>query len=264
MRDIGKNIKSLRVSRKMTQDRLAEQLFVTRQTVSNYETGKSRPDIDMLVRIAEVLGTDIQQVIYGPEPKALRPEVVRLIIGGSLTGLADVWRLVLQPIAQEIRRTTYQVGLTWCIYFVIRPVFSLLLGWTLAQLPGMALRKKPLECKWARWAGAVLLVLAVAWFVLTGWNVGAQMVNEWQYEHHIRGEWIETEIEVNGKTELTQGWSMLPPAVPGWVSWFARQTTWAVLYPGLYLAAFMLAGAALWLCGVPWGSKRRNKARESQ
>ena len=46
MRDIGKNIRDLRTRKDMTQDELAEKLFVTRQTVSNYETGKSRPDVD--------------------------------------------------------------------------------------------------------------------------------------------------------------------------------------------------------------------------
>lgn len=49
MRDIGKNIKALRKKKGMTQEALAEALFVTRQTVSNYETGRSRPDLDMLV-----------------------------------------------------------------------------------------------------------------------------------------------------------------------------------------------------------------------
>lgn len=41
MRDIGKNIKYLREEKHLTQDQLAERLFVTRQTVSNYETGDS-------------------------------------------------------------------------------------------------------------------------------------------------------------------------------------------------------------------------------
>lgn len=39
MRDIGKNIKELRCARGLTQEELAERLHVTRQTVSNYETG---------------------------------------------------------------------------------------------------------------------------------------------------------------------------------------------------------------------------------
>ena len=42
MRDIGKNIKQLREGKGMTQEALAERLFVTRQTVSNYETGVSQ------------------------------------------------------------------------------------------------------------------------------------------------------------------------------------------------------------------------------
>ena len=41
MANIGKNIRRLRNSKHMTQDDLAEKLFVSRQTVSNYETGGS-------------------------------------------------------------------------------------------------------------------------------------------------------------------------------------------------------------------------------
>ncbi|MCI6486454.1 MAG: helix-turn-helix domain-containing protein [Clostridiales bacterium] len=43
MRDVGKNIKDLRQGRGLTQDELAERLFVSRQTVSNYELGRTRP-----------------------------------------------------------------------------------------------------------------------------------------------------------------------------------------------------------------------------
>ncbi len=42
MRDIGKNIRDLRCMRGMTQEQLAEKLFVTRQAVSSYETGVSQ------------------------------------------------------------------------------------------------------------------------------------------------------------------------------------------------------------------------------
>ena len=46
MRDIGKNIRDLRKRQNMTQDELAARLFVTRQTVSNYENGRTRPDVE--------------------------------------------------------------------------------------------------------------------------------------------------------------------------------------------------------------------------
>lgn len=66
MRNIGKNIKAIRQSKEMTQEILADALYVTRQTVSNYENGRSKPDLDMLLKIAEVLETDVNTIIYGP------------------------------------------------------------------------------------------------------------------------------------------------------------------------------------------------------
>ncbi len=41
MRDIGKNIRCYREKMGYSQEQLAQLLFVTRQTVSNYETGVS-------------------------------------------------------------------------------------------------------------------------------------------------------------------------------------------------------------------------------
>ena len=55
MHNIGERIRSLRKENALTQDELAAQLHVTRQTVSNYENGKSEPDLDMPVRIADAL-----------------------------------------------------------------------------------------------------------------------------------------------------------------------------------------------------------------
>ena len=55
MRDIGKNIRYYREKKGYSQEQLAQLLFVTRQTVSNYETGRSRPDVETLVKLAGLL-----------------------------------------------------------------------------------------------------------------------------------------------------------------------------------------------------------------
>lgn len=39
--DIGSKIKAVRMEKKLTQEQLAEQLEVSRQTISNWETGVS-------------------------------------------------------------------------------------------------------------------------------------------------------------------------------------------------------------------------------
>ena len=65
MANISKNIKQIRIKNNMTQEELAEALFVTRQTISNYETGKSNPDVDTIIKIAEIFKVDTNTVIYG-------------------------------------------------------------------------------------------------------------------------------------------------------------------------------------------------------
>lgn len=65
MANVGKNIKQIRIKNNMTQEELAESLFVTRQTISNYETGKSNPDIDTIIKVSELFKVDANTVIYG-------------------------------------------------------------------------------------------------------------------------------------------------------------------------------------------------------
>ena len=55
MAEVGKNIKKIRKEKNLTQDDLAERLYCTRQTISNYENGKSEPNIALLVEIEKVL-----------------------------------------------------------------------------------------------------------------------------------------------------------------------------------------------------------------
>ena len=88
MRDIGKNLIQLRESKGLKQEQLAELLFVTRQTVSNYENGRSRPDIETLMKIAEILETDVNTVLYGPPAlENRREDYIRLIVAFTLTSI---------------------------------------------------------------------------------------------------------------------------------------------------------------------------------
>ena len=62
---LGEKIKLLRTEKGMTQEALAEKLFVTRQAISAWETENALPDITLLERIAEALEVDINEIIYG-------------------------------------------------------------------------------------------------------------------------------------------------------------------------------------------------------
>jgi len=60
----------IRQSKGMTQKELAEQLYVTRQAVSRWETGETTPSIDMTKLIASVLDVPVMQLLDLPQEPA--------------------------------------------------------------------------------------------------------------------------------------------------------------------------------------------------
>lgn len=55
----------LRQKKRLSQEALANKLYVSRQSVSKWENGDSEPDIDKLVMLAEILGTDLNFLLTG-------------------------------------------------------------------------------------------------------------------------------------------------------------------------------------------------------
>ncbi len=112
MNDVGKNIRRYREEKKLTQDALAEQLHVTRQAVSNWETGKNQPDLEMLEAAAKALDLEMTDLIYGKRqeyPRFQRKAVVWTIVLGALTILALLDALFLAPRLLELRRQTFNI-----------------------------------------------------------------------------------------------------------------------------------------------------------
>lgn len=76
---ISSNLRELRLGRNLTQEQVAEKLNVTRQTVSSYESGRTRPDIDTLVRYSEIYGVELESLIYGIDKSIKANRCVKLI-----------------------------------------------------------------------------------------------------------------------------------------------------------------------------------------
>lgn len=87
---IDKNIRYLRKQAGWTQEELAQRLFVTRQTVSLWELGKARPDIETLEQIAACFQVELSQVLYGPEHRSDGLSRRLLIWGGVSFGAASL------------------------------------------------------------------------------------------------------------------------------------------------------------------------------
>ena len=63
--DVGRFISELRKEKGFTQKELAEKLSITDKAVSKWETGRSAPDISLLVPLSELLGVSVIEILNG-------------------------------------------------------------------------------------------------------------------------------------------------------------------------------------------------------
>lgn len=193
MAKIGGNIRALRKERGMKQAELAELLHVTRQTVSNYENGKSEPDIDTLVRIAEVFETDVNSLVNGPTApqgpqkadwKAVLPPAVSaaviFLLGTQLTETATEWV-----------KAGYNTNLSWVLVGAVFPAGYLLSGIAVMRLLEQFVQL-PSPKPWYRPLRRVLMLLTALslalyapmgiWTLKELWSVRPQpLPYEWLY-----------------------------------------------------------------------------------
>ena len=244
MRNIGKNIKELRISNNLTQDQLAEKLFVTRQTVSNYENGKSRPDVDTLEKIASVLGCQLTDLIYGKEKpkKNYIPFAVSFSLFVILAALS-VWGV---PYTLKLKGQTYLGGPYYLFVVFIVPFAISLAVWSAFELLSLTAGLKPIKHKNAEYFKFVFLAF-IAYFILSNlvyWTPAiiydfftiADMVSPISYE------WINNYINNSFIIKLANP-----------VLYFVYRFGNILMY-----SFFAVSGALLWLFDVPHIDRNKN------
>ncbi len=63
--EIGKQIKKYRTEMKFSQEELSEKIFVSRQTISNWENNKSYPDVKSLLLLSSLFNVSLDILIKG-------------------------------------------------------------------------------------------------------------------------------------------------------------------------------------------------------
>ncbi len=156
MCDIGANIRRARVRRKLTQDDLAQTVHTTRQTISNYETGRSHPDVETLQRLADALGVELTELLdETPPADARRAALRRLCITGAVTlVLTGLW-VYLHAICLRQYQRGGMAPLTAML--ITEPLLLCALAWTLLQALHMVTRLRPRRC--APWVHPLVRVL---------------------------------------------------------------------------------------------------------
>lgn len=86
--DVGEQLREIRTDRGLTQEQVASQLNVSRQTISNWENNKNLPDLEMVVKISIIFKLSLDQLILGGENMNNMTE--KLIKDGSETRRAKM------------------------------------------------------------------------------------------------------------------------------------------------------------------------------
>lgn len=63
--EIEKKLKDIREKAGLTQEQLAEAIMVSRQTISNWENGKSLPDIISIIKLSELYKISVDELLKG-------------------------------------------------------------------------------------------------------------------------------------------------------------------------------------------------------
>lgn len=99
MEKFGERLAALRKERGLSQEDLAEKLQLIRQTISKWETGASKPDLELLVRLAELLNVSVDGMLGRETRSAAKKKAdpfapffyIFLTIAFSLGGILSMW-----------------------------------------------------------------------------------------------------------------------------------------------------------------------------
>lgn len=101
--ELGGQIKRYRTRLGLSQEELADRIFVTRQSVSNWENGRTYPDLQSLLRLSDLFGLSLDELIKG-DIETMKEEINKLEIqkmnrwGGILALLMLTLMLLPAPL----------------------------------------------------------------------------------------------------------------------------------------------------------------------
>ena len=114
---LGDRISELRTAAGMSQLELSRQMEVSRQAVSKWESDQSSPDASNLIRLAEVLDTDIEYLTTGRRTYGRRPPVV-------IKTTETVEKVVEKPVIQVIEKVVEKIVEKPVVQTVEKPVIK--------------------------------------------------------------------------------------------------------------------------------------------
>lgn len=140
--DIGSKIKNARIKAKLTQEQAAEALGVSRQTISNWENGKTYPDIVSVIKMSDLYDISLDHLLKEEKPMSnyldYLEESVNLVKSKNkfsklilITTYLAIWAIsliVFWFFTNDYDAMGYSIMFLWVLLPVTTFVLSLLIG----------------------------------------------------------------------------------------------------------------------------------------
>lgn len=119
--DVGERIKKYREKQNLSQDELALKIFVSRQTISNWETNKSYPDIKSLIMLSNIFNVSLDDFVKGDIEKMRKSVTQEEIKKFNKLGTIFTLELIVLVISAYplFKLTKYIDVIIWGIVFGI-------------------------------------------------------------------------------------------------------------------------------------------------
>lgn len=136
IKKIGKFLKELRKEKGLSQEQLAEILFVSGRTVSRWETGTNMPDLGVLIQISEFYDVEIKEILDGER----RSESMDKELKDTLSKVADYNKLEKKKVEKTGNIAFVFTFIVCAVVIIIQLIstvnLSIVMGETITLLVG--------------------------------------------------------------------------------------------------------------------------------
>ena len=118
--EIGKKLKNPRIEAGLTQEKAAEKIDVSRQTISNWENEKSYPDIISVIALSDLYSVSLDELLKGDQKMAEHLEESTNVVKSNkkLTGailLNIILMILLIALNMLLPEGTYYLVIVFCV-----------------------------------------------------------------------------------------------------------------------------------------------------
>lgn len=118
--EIGKKLKNARIEAGLTQEKAAEKIDVSRQTISNWENEKSYPDIISVIAVSDLYSVSLDELLKGDQKMAEHLEESTNVVKSNkkLTGailLNIILMILLIALNMLLPEGTYYLVIVFCV-----------------------------------------------------------------------------------------------------------------------------------------------------